>query len=111
MSGGWMAVSSFLLVGKFLVPFFVLMPRGSKRADGRLWWIAWFMLIAQWIDNLWIVQPEFFAAGPKVSWIEIGTFLGFAGLFGLVITRFLGRHNIVAIGDPRLAESVFHHHQ
>ena len=110
MQGGWMTVSLFLLFGKFCVPFFALMPRGCKRNDGRLLAIGIFMLVAQWMDILWMTQPHFFS-GPRIGWIEIGTTMGFVGMFVFVVTRFLSKHNIVAIGDPRLAESVHHHHQ
>jgi hypothetical protein len=108
---GWFAVSVFLLVGKFLVPFFLLMPRGSKRNAKMVLGVGIFMMVAQWIDVMWMIQPEFFHTGPKLGWIEVGTTLGFIGLFGLVVSRFLAKNNIVAIGDPKLAESVFHHHQ
>lgn len=107
----WFYVSLFLLVGKFLVPFFILAPRDAKRTPKILGSVAVFMLIAQWIDVMWMVQPEFFSTGPKFGLVEIGVTLGFIGVFGLFVSRFLAKHNIVAIGDPRLEESVFHHHQ
>jgi len=107
---GWKAVSVFLLAGKFFAVFFMLLPRGNKRDMRVLYGVGWFMMIAQWIDILWIVQPEFYS-GPRVGWLELGVAAGFIGAFGLVIFRFLGRHNIVAIGDPKLEESVLHHHQ
>ena len=69
------------------------------------------MLAAQWIDMMWIVQPEFFASGPRFGWIEAGVTAGFLGIFGTLVGRFLGKHSIVAIGDPRLSESVHGHHQ
>ncbi len=111
MQDGWMAVSAFLLVGKFLVPFFILMPRDAKRNPRVLGYIGGFMLIAQWIDVLWMVQPEFFKDGPRIGFTELGVTLGFLGVFGLLLFRFLAKNNVVAIGDPRLEESVFHHHQ
>lgn len=111
MEGKWMYVTTFLLLGKFLVPFFALLPRDAKRSESRLMKVAIWMLFAQWIDLIWIIQPEFFTDGPRIGWIEIAGFLGFAGLFGLLTTRFLSKNNIVAIRDPKLEESVFHHHQ
>jgi hypothetical protein len=108
---GWYAVSVFLLVGKFATPFFLMLPRDSKRNEGMLIKVGIFMLIAQWIDVMWLVQPEFFADGPRFGLTEAGVTLGFIGLFGLAVTHFLGKHNAVPIGDPRLAQSVFHHHQ
>jgi hypothetical protein len=107
--GGWLPVSIFLLVGKFGVPFVWLLPRDAKRSESMIVGVGLFMLAAQWIDVLWMVQPEFFPEGPRISWPELGITIGFSAAFGLAITRFLSRHNAVAIGDPRLAEAVFHH--
>jgi hypothetical protein len=111
MQDGWMGVSVFLLVGKFLIPFLILMPREAKRNQKILGYMGVFMLLAQWVDVLWMVQPEFFKDGPRVGLPEIGVTVGFVGVFGLLVSRFLAKHNVVAIGDPRLEESVFHHHQ
>jgi hypothetical protein len=69
------------------------------------------MLFAQWIDLIWLVQPEFFKDGFQIGWIEVAGMLGFGGLFGLLTTRFLSKNTIVAIRDPKIIESVFHHHQ
>lgn len=110
MDTGWMPVSIFLLVGKFFTPFFLLLPRDSKRNEKLLLAVAVFMLVAQWIDLMWLVQPQFFADRPHLTWVELGVTLGFIGMFGLAVTRFLSRNSVVAIGDPRLSESV-HHHQ
>jgi hypothetical protein len=111
LHGGWFAVSAFLLFGKFVLPFFFLLPREAKRNPTILKFVGCFMLVAQWIDMMWLVQPEFFKEGPKFGLPEIGVTLGFIGVFGLCVTRFLEKNNIIPIGDPRLAESVFHHHQ
>jgi hypothetical protein len=111
MHGGWLYVSAFLAFGKFMVPFFLLLPRDSKRDPKLLTFTALFMLVAHWIDLFWVVQPNFFKEGPAFGWIEIGETIGFIGLFAFMVTRFLGRFNLVAIGDPRLPEAVFHHHQ
>jgi hypothetical protein len=107
----WFYVSIFLLLGKFMVPFFVLIPRGSKRNPRTLTIAGVFMLVAQWIDVLWLVQPEFFREGPRFGWIEAGTTAGFVGVFFLLVSRFWAKHSVVAIRDPKLAESVYHHHQ
>ncbi|MCM2324746.1 MAG: molybdopterin oxidoreductase [Oligoflexia bacterium] len=111
LHGGWWYVSLFLIVGKFLVPFFLLLPRDAKRDPRVLGAVGVFMLVAHWIDLLWLVQPEFFEKGPRVGWVELGVTVGFIGLFGLAVTRFFARNTVVAIGDPRLAEAVLHHHQ
>jgi hypothetical protein len=111
MDHGWLAVSIFLLVGKFITPFVCLLPRDNKRSEKVLLGVGGFMLFAQWVDMLWLIQPEMGKTAPTVGWIEIGLLVGFIGLFGTAVSRFLSQHNAVAVGDPRLAESVFHHHQ
>jgi hypothetical protein len=111
MDGGWKYASFFLLIGKFMIPFFMLLPRESKRSETILSRVGLWMLFAHWIDLMWIVQPEFHKTGPVIGWIEIGTAVGFVGLFGFMVIRFLSRNTVVAIGDPRLEESVHHHHQ
>ena len=105
----WAGVSIFLVVGKFITPFILLLPRGSKRSEKLLILVAAWMLSAQWIDVMWMVQPEFFKT-PSIGWIEIGMTLGFAGIFGLAVIRFLSKHPIVAFRDPKMTESL-HHHQ
>lgn len=110
VEGGWKYISAFLLIGKFMLPFFILLPRRSKRNPRILGMVAVFMLFAQWIDLMWLIQPQFFESGPKLGLIEIGVTLGFAGLFGILMFRFLAKHNVLAIGDPKLHQSVFHHH-
>ena len=85
--GNWVYVSLFLVIGKFAVPFFVLLPRDSKRNATLLTWVAIFMLVANWIDVSWMVQPVIFPEGPRLSWVELGTALGFLGVFGLFVSQ------------------------
>jgi len=107
----WFYVSLFLLIGKFMTPFVILLPRDSKRNESILIGVGIFMLMAQFVDNIWMVQPEFFKNTFRFGFGEILVTLGFMGLFGLAVTRFLTKHKLVAINDPRLAESVQRHHQ
>ena len=103
---------SFILIAlKFVVPFFSLLTRGAKRNPRTLVSVGIVMLLAHWLDIMWLVQPEFFQDGPILGWIEVGITAGFLGVFGLVVARFLAKHSVVAFGDPRLLESVHHHHQ
>lgn len=111
LHSSWFWISCFLVFGKFFLVFFLLLPRDAKRNHSLLRFVAVFMLVAQWIDMMWVVQPEFFADGPHFGWVEAGVTLGYLGVFGFFVFQFLARNTIVAIGDPRLEESVFHHHQ
>lgn len=111
MEGKWMYVSVFLLIGKFMVPFFGLLTRGAKRSEKRLLVVGCWMLFAQWIDLIWLIQPEFHKEGAVIGWIEVAPLLAFGGVFGFLVHRFLSNNTVVAIRDPKLEESVFYHHQ
>jgi hypothetical protein len=54
----------------------------------------------------WLVMPALHDTFAPRGWIEIGIWLGFAGLFGLSVSRFYGRYSMLPIKDPYLRESV-----
>lgn len=108
---GWLPFSILVFVAKFVAPFFFLLPREAKRDPKRLRFVGIWMLVAQWLDLVWLVQPQFYEQGPRIGLAEMGVFLGFLGAFGLMVSRFLHKNNIVAIGEPKLEQSVHHHHQ
>jgi hypothetical protein len=107
---GWVYVSVALFIARFVVPFIVLLPRGAKRNEKTLLTMGIWMLACQFLDLYWIVLPVFSKTGPMLPWIELLIFIGFWGLFGFVVHRFMTKNNIVPIGDPRLPEAVFRHH-
>ena len=87
------------------------MKRDAKRNPKLLLIVAFYMLVAQWIDVMWMVQPEFFKDGPSLSVAYLGGTFLLLGVFGICVIRFLSKNDLVALGDPRIEESVFHHHQ
>ena len=107
--GGWMPVSFALLIFRFVVPFLVLLPRGSKRNDTVLLGISILVLVMQYIDLYWLVYPNFFGGSPKFGFSEIGVFLGFAGLFLMTVVKFMSKNSLVAVKDPRIHEALKHH--
>ncbi|MBI4125874.1 MAG: molybdopterin oxidoreductase [Deltaproteobacteria bacterium] len=109
VSGAWKPVSTALMVVKFVIPFFLLVARPAKRRDGWLMFVAFWFLAAQWLDIYWMVFPAHFDK-PVFGFMEIGMFLGFAGIFSLCVGGFLKRVSTVAVKDPWL-EQCLHHHQ
>lgn len=105
----WAYVSIFLLIGKFIVPFFALLPRWAKRNPTHLVAVSVLILIMQYVDLYWLVYPAFFEEKLVFSLPEILIFLGFGGLFVFSVARFLGRNKLLAQKDPRIGESMHHH--
>jgi len=108
-SGPWKPVSYAVVLVKFVIPFFVLIARPPKRKESVLIVMALWYLAAQWLDIYWLVYPNFFKA-PVFGWMEIGLFIGFAGLFLWSVGNTLSKVSVVAIRDPQL-ESALNHHQ
>lgn len=107
--GGWLYISLSLLVFRFVVPFVALLPRWAKRTPGHLVAVCSLILVMQYVDLYWLVYPNLTHERVVFSWLELGAFVGFAGLFGLAVTRFLGMYNLIPIKDPRRDESISHH--
>ena len=107
---GWENISIALFIGRFFLPFFLLLPRGNKRCEELVFLVAIWCLFMHGFDLNWIIQPEFYPDGPRVGLPEVGVWLGFLGAFGLVVTRFLKKNNVVSIKDPMLPDAVNYHH-
>lgn len=108
-AGDWKNIGILLMVGKFGFPFLFLIGRTIKRNENALIFICIWYLIMQWVDLYWLVFPVFFKNTP-FGWMEIGTFLGFLGLFYWSVGRHLSKRLPVAIKDPWI-KTALHHHQ
>lgn len=106
---GWMAVSMFLLIFKFIVPFVALLPRGAKRNQNHLLAVSALVIVTQYVDIYWQIYPNFNDNVPMFSGWELGMLLGFVGLFLMSFHKFLAKNNLVPVKDPRIQESCNHH--
>ncbi len=108
MEGSWALASVILMITKFVIPFLALLPRWAKRDYNFLTVICVLILITQYIDIHWLVYPNFDDHKYLLSFWEVGIFAGFAGVFGLIVTRFLSQNSLVPMNDPFLQESADH---
>ncbi len=107
--GGWMQVSVGLLIFKFIIPFIALLPRWAKRTPKHLVMVCSLVMIMQYVDIFWMVYPNYTNEYVAFFWMEILTFVGFAGAFLFMVSRWLEKHNLVPVKDPRIHESLSHH--
>ena len=105
----WGGVGIALMVMRFGIPFFALMPVKVKENEIALITIAGIILIGHWLDLYWQIFPAFSEGGVALRWTEIGITLGFVGLFGWVVMDFLSRRPVAAHRDPLFEESVRFH--
>ncbi len=90
------------------VPFFVLMPRKSSRAKMIMVPVIILLIIGQYTELYYIIWPAT-VHEAKFGLLEIGTFLGYAGLFSWVVSTALTKASLVPKNHPYIEESIHHH--
>jgi hypothetical protein len=105
----------------FAIPFYTLIARDAKRNTKFLWRVGSIILVTHFLDLYMAVVPGTvhghleWGVGENVKhitfawWFEIGMFLGFLGLFIMVVTRTLSKARLIPINHPYLNESENHH--
>ena len=114
------------LLMNFFLPFLILMKNDSKRKFGVLTFTSILLLFGHWWDFFYMIKPGVYkevmhsvgshaehvgyVAGFSIpGLIELGTFIGFLGLFMYLAFNQLTKGSLKAERDPYYAESVHHH--
>ena len=105
---GW-KVMFFLEIGlNWAIPFLVLLPVKSSRNMTVIILVIILLIIGQYIDLFVQVMPG--TTGIlRFGWIEAGLFLGYTGLFALIVATTLSKAKIIPPNHPYLEESLNHH--
>ena len=110
--GDWLTLSLVLVFVRFVLPFLGIMSRTIKRNPRTLaFWCVW-ILVAEFIDMYWLVQPALAHTRGieqiRLDLADITTLAGVAGVLGAVFTWGLVNRPLVPLKDPRLEESINH---
>jgi hypothetical protein len=93
----------------WVVPFLVLLSRGTKRASSVVVKVAIAVLVGRFLDLYLMVIPPFAGASPVFGVWEIGPLLLGGALLALVVLRTLAKAPIIPVHDPMLSTSAPHH--
>jgi hypothetical protein len=111
-AGDYLTLSIVLVFARFVFPFVGLMSRKIKRNPKTLlFWTVW-ILVAEFIDMFWLIDPVAAHNGgnhhPTIEFgaVDVLCFIGIGGVWLAVMTWGLTRKALVPLKDPRLAESV-----
>ena len=105
---GWSFFFYANIIINWFVPFVLLMPKATSRNKTVLKVVIPLLIIGQFIDLYLQIFPG--TVGKQVlGFQEIGTFVGFAGLFLLVIGYTLSRAGLYPANHPFLQECKEHH--
>lgn len=105
---GWKIFFYLEICINWLIPFMVLLPVKTSRNMTVITCVIVILIIGQYIDLFSQIIPG--TTGQlKYGWIEAGLFVGFAGLFSLVVATALSKANLIPSNHPYLEESTEHH--
>lgn len=98
-----------VLFVNFLFPMIMLMSRDSKRNFFFLMFVGTIIFFGHFLDIIMIVMPGTVGHNwTGVSWMEIGTFAFFLGLFLMIVMNALTKAPLLVKNHPFLQESLHH---
>lgn len=107
-NGTWKYIYIGIFFVKWAIPFLVLMPKPHRKNPYILTVMCSLIILAEWFDLYWLVSPEFQKDGAFgfhfFHSLLVG--LGFLGAFTLAFFKYLNKHPVVPVGDPKLVSSV-----
>jgi hypothetical protein len=105
-TGGWYYLSTFLVAGRFFLPFPVLLLQGLKKKPMLLCLAAGWILLMHFIDLYVVILPALHRDGFSPSIFDVLAFVGVGGILGWLFLRSLPASNLFPTRDPRLALSL-----
>ena len=103
---GWNVLNWILVIGRFFVPFGILLMRSVKKQPTVLCCIAGWILCMQLLDMYLIVLPSLHGTGIHLSILDFLPLLGIGGTLAFFYLRIIGTTSLFPVRDPRLIESL-----
>jgi len=107
MQGGWKGLFIADIAINWAFPFLFLMLNAIAKNPKALMFTAVVLMIGQWIDLYLQIMPGITGVN-EIGFVEIGSYLGFLGLFMFVVSRSLSKAPLVPKNHPYLQESIAH---
>lgn len=102
----WNLLSLLLVIGRFFIPFALLLLRIVKLRTGYLCMIAGWVVFMQLLDMYVVILPELHRGGVHLSLLDFVPLVGIGASLVFVYLRILGRSSMFPVRDPRLLESL-----
>lgn len=107
--GPWGPIVLISIVLNWIIPFFVLLPKPSKRSERVMMKVALVVLIGRWVDLSVMIFPPTVGELPVLGIWEIAGVCLLIGSFGLLFARAFAKSKPVPTGDPYYGESLGYH--
>ncbi len=97
------------LIINWLFPFLYLMWNRVGKNKNAMLFLVLVLMVGQWVELYMSIMPNTIES-HSITYIEVGTFIGFTGIFTLVVFWSLSRVPLIARNHPYLEESINHGH-
>jgi hypothetical protein len=105
-SWGWLGV--LLIVFEFIVPFLLLLSRPLKRNVTALCGVVGLIILMRWVDLMWIVMPEYYQRGFRITWMNFCVPLSIGCLWIADFAWQLRRRPLLPLQAPNLERALNH---
>lgn len=102
----WWVLSMLLVIGRFFVPFAILLMRSVKEHPRQLCIVAGWLIFMQMLDIYLIVLPSLHGTGFRPSIWDLLSLVAIGATLGFVYLRLVPRTSLFPVRDPRLIESL-----
>jgi hypothetical protein len=107
LSGNWKAIFYLNMALNWAVPFVVLLSNYFAKKKVVLGIVIVLVLVGLWVDIFEQIMPGV-VGDVRIGFIEIGSWLGFAGLFAYIFLRTLSSAALIPANHPLIQESLHH---
>lgn len=109
MHGPYRAIFFLNLIANFVLPFLLLMTKGSKRNYTTMTFLSLLIVLGHWLDFYQMVMPAALGEHYSLGWFEFGILALYAGLIMHFVGKALAKKPLVSVNHPLLKESIIHH--
>ena len=107
--GPWAPLLVVNILLNWVAPFFILLPRPSKRSESVMMKVAVIVLIGRWVDLYIMVFPSTIGATPAFGIWEVASICLLIAAIGWLFFRSFAKAAPVPTGDPLLGDSLHYH--
>ena len=97
-----------LIFCKFVVPFFTLVFRASKRNTKLLKIMTLWIIVVHYLDIHWIVMPTLHHHNVHLGLYDLLTMVGFGLIFVGSLKIIMSKNPLIPINDPELKNAINH---
>lgn len=87
----------------------LLMSKDAKRNAGFMVFVGVIIFFGHWMDVFMLITPGAMKNHGHIGFVEVGTFLGFLGMFLFVVLNAISKRPLLVKGHAYLDESLHHH--